>query len=82
MMGRTKKPIDKSKVFNVPMTYEQCETIAFAMGLGRMKAIDTNRFDLDDLFGKAYLKFIDTYRKAYKWKTKTLTASTMTASMH
>ena len=65
-MGRTKKPIDKSKVFNVPMTYEQCETIAFAMGLGRMKAIDTNRFDLDDLFGKAYLKFIDTYRKAYK----------------
>ena len=65
-MGRTKKPIDKTKVFNVPMTYEQCETIAFAMGLGRMKAIDTNRFDLDDLFGKAYLKFIDTYRKAYK----------------
>ena len=65
-MGRTKKPIDKSKVFDVPMTYEQSETIAFAMGLGRMKAIDTNRFDLDDLFEKAYLKFIDTYRKAYK----------------
>ena len=65
-MGRTKKPIDKTKVFYIPMTYEQCETIAFAMGLGRMKAIDTNRFDLDDLFGKAYLKFIDTYRKAYE----------------
>ena len=65
-MGRTKKPIDKTKVFNVPMTYEQCETIAFAMGLGRMKAIDTNRLDLDDLFGKDYLIFIDTYRKAYE----------------
>ena len=25
-----------------------------------------NRFDLDDQFGKVYLKFIDTYRKAYK----------------
>ena len=65
-MGRTKKPIDKTKVFNVPMTYEQCEPIALATGLGRMKAIDTNRLDLDDLFGKAYLKFIDTYRKAYE----------------
>ena len=47
-------------------TFEQCETIAFAIGLGRMKAIDTNRFDLDDLFGEAYLKFIHTYRKACK----------------
>ena len=65
-MGRTKKPIDKTKVFNVPMTYEQCETIAFAMGLGRLKAIDTNRFDLDDLFGEVYLKFLNLYRKAYK----------------
>ena len=65
-MGRTKKISDKTKVFNVPLTYEQCETIAFAIGLGRMKAIDTNRFDLDDLFGEAYLKFIDTYSKAYK----------------
>ena len=65
-MGRTKKIIDKTKVFNVPLTYEQCETIAFAIGLGRMKAIDTNRFDLDDLFGEAYLKFIHTYRKACK----------------
>ena len=65
-MGRQKKPIDKTKVFDVPMTYEQCETIAFAIGLGRMKAIDTNRFDLDDLFGEAYLEFIDKYRKAYK----------------
>ena len=26
----------------------------------------TDRFDLDDQFGKVYLKFIDTYRKAYK----------------
>jgi|TARA_A100001391_G_scaffold183644_1_gene150992 hypothetical protein len=65
-MGRTKKPIDKTKVFDVPMTYEQCETIAFAIGLGRMKAIDSDRFDLDDLFGKAYLNFINSYRKACK----------------
>ena len=50
-MGRTKKIIDKKKVFNVPLTYELCQTIEFAMELGRMKAIDTNRFDLDDLFG-------------------------------
>ena len=79
-MGRIKKPIDKTKVFNVPMTYELCETICFAINLGRMKAIDTDRFDLDDQFGEVYLKFIDAYRKAYKSKTKTLTALTMTAS--
>tara|TARA_R100000773_G_scaffold10334_1_gene9592 strand:- start:238 stop:450 length:213 start_codon:yes stop_codon:yes gene_type:complete len=66
LMGRPKKPIDKTKVFNVPMTYELCETICFAISLGRMKAIDTDRFDLDDQFGKVYLKFIDSYRKAYK----------------
>ena len=65
-MGRIKKPINKTKVFNLPMTYEQCETIAFAISLGRMKAIDSDRFDLDDLFGKAYLNFINSYRKAYK----------------
>ncbi len=65
-MGRIKKPINKTKVFNLPMTYEQCETIAFAISLGRMKAIDSDRFDLDDLFGKAYLNFIDSYRKACK----------------
>ena len=65
-MGRIKKPINKTKVFNIPMTYEQCETIAFAISLGRMKAIDSDRFDLDDLFGKAYLNFINSYRKAYK----------------
>ncbi len=60
-----RKP-NKTRVFNVPLTYEQCETIAFAMSLGRLKAIDTNRSDLDDKFGKAYLKFVDTYRKSYK----------------
>ncbi len=65
-MRRPKKPIDKTKVFNVPMTYELCQTIEFAMELGRMKAIDANREDLDSMFSKAYLKFIDTYRKAYK----------------
>ena len=65
-MARTKKIIDKSKVFNVPMTYELCQTIEFAMELGRLKAIDKEREDLDSLFSKAYLKFIDTYRKAYK----------------
>ena len=65
-MGRTKKIIDKKKVFNVRLTYELCQTIEFAMELGRMKAIDKDREDLDSLFSKAYLKFIDTYRKAYK----------------
>ena len=65
-MGRTKKIIDKKKVFTVPLTYELCQTIEFAMELGRMKAIDKDREDLDSLFSKAYLKFIDTYRKAYK----------------
>ena len=65
-MGRSKKPIDKTKVFNVPMTYELCQTIEFAMELGRLKAIDKDREDLDKLFSEAYLKFIDTYRKAYK----------------
>ena len=65
-MGRTKKIIYKKKVFNVPLTYELCQTIEFAMELGRMKAIDKDREDLDSLFSKAYLKFIDTYRKAYK----------------
>jgi len=65
-MGRTKKSIDKTKVFNVPLTYEQCQTIEFAMELGRLKAIDKGRDDLDDLFSKAYLKFINSYRKAYK----------------
>ena len=48
------------------MTYELCQTIEFAMELGRLKAIDKEREDLDSLFSKAYLKFIDTYRKAYK----------------
>jgi len=65
-MGRQKKPIDKTKVFNVPLTYEQCQTIEFAMELGRLKAIDKGRDDLDDLFSKTYLNFIDSYRKAYK----------------
>ena len=63
---RRKKIINKTKVFDVPMTYELCETIASAISLGRLKAIDTDRLDLDDKFGEAYLKFIDTYRKAYK----------------
>tara|TARA_R100000388_G_C7172870_1_gene124800 strand:+ start:280 stop:390 length:111 start_codon:yes stop_codon:yes gene_type:complete len=36
------------------------------MELGRLKAIDKDREDLDKLFSEAYLKFIDTYRKAYK----------------
>ena len=31
-----------------------------------MKAIDKDREDLDSLFSEAYLKFINTYRKAYK----------------
>ena len=57
-MGRTKKLIDKTKVFNVPLTYEQCQTIEFAMELGRLKAIDKGRDDLDDLFSKTYLNFI------------------------
>ena len=48
------------------MTYELCQTIEFAMELGRLKAIDKGRDDLDDQFSKAYLKFINTYRKAYK----------------
>ncbi len=61
-----KKIIDKAKVFDVPMTYELCQTIEFAMELGRLKAIDKDRDDLDKLFSEAYLKFIDTYRKAYK----------------
>ena len=65
-MGRTKKTIDKSKVFNVPLTYEQCQTIEFAMELGRLKAIDKGREDLDDLFSKTYFKFKSTYRKAYE----------------
>jgi len=65
-MGRTKKPIDKTKVFNVPLTYEQCQTIEFAMELGRLKAIDKGRDDLDDLFSNTYLNFIDSYRKASK----------------
>ena len=65
-MGRIKKIIDKKKVFNVPLTYELCQIIEFAMELGRLKAIDKDRDDLDKLFSKAYLKFIDTYRKAYK----------------
>ena len=65
-MGRTKRLIDKTKVFNVPLTYEQCQTIEFAMELGRLKAIDKGRDDLDDLFSKTYLNFIDSYRKAYK----------------
>jgi len=65
-MGRTKKLIDKTKVFNVPLTYEQCQTIEFAMELGRLKAIDKGRDDLDDLFSKTYLNFINSYRKAYK----------------
>ena len=64
-MGR-KKIIDKTKVFDVPMTIELCQTIEFAMELGRLKAIDKGRDDLDDQFKKAYLKFIDIYRKAYK----------------
>ena len=67
-MSRTKKIIDKTKLFEVKLNYEQCETIAFAMSLGRMKAIDLNRFDLDDSFGKAYLEFVDNYQKAYKRK--------------
>ena len=65
-MGRIKKPINKTKVFNVPLTYEQCQTIEFAMELGRLKAIDKGRDDLDDLFSKTYLNFINSYRKAYK----------------
>ena len=65
-MGRTKRLIDKTKVFNVPLTYEQCQTIEFAMELSRLKAIDKGRDDLDDLFSKTYLNFIDSYRKAYK----------------
>ena len=65
-MARTKQPIVKTKVFNVPMTYEMCQTIEFAIELGRLKAIDERREDLDSLFSKTYLKFIDTYRKAYK----------------
>ena len=65
-MGRTKKLIDKTKVFNVPLTYEQCQTIEFAMELGRLKAIDKGRDDLDDLFSKTYLNFINLYRKACK----------------
>ena len=65
-MGRTKKLIDKTKVFNVPLTYEQCQTIEFAMELGRLKAMDKGRDDLDDLFSKTYLNFINSYRKAYK----------------
>ena len=65
-MRRTKKLIDKTKVFNVPLTYEQCQTIEFAMELGRLKAIDKGRDDLDDLFSKTYLNFINSYRKAYK----------------
>tara|TARA_R100000388_G_scaffold79212_1_gene57886 strand:+ start:428 stop:625 length:198 start_codon:yes stop_codon:yes gene_type:complete len=65
-MGKTKKLIDKTKVFNVPLTYEQCQTIEFAMELGRLKAIDKGRDDLDDLFSKTYLNFINSYRKAYK----------------
>ena len=65
-MGRIKKIIDKKKVFNVPLTYELCQTIEFAMELGRLKAIDKDRDDLDELFSKTYYKFIDTYRKAYK----------------
>ena len=65
-MGRTKKLIDKTKLFNVPLTYEQCQTIEFAMELGRLKAIDKGRDDLDDLFSKTYLNFINSYRKAYK----------------
>ena len=52
-MGR-KKIIDKTKVFDVPMTYELCETIASAITLGRLKAIDTDRLDLDDKYGEAY----------------------------
>ena len=66
LMRKPKKINYSTRVFNVPLTYEQCETIAFAMSLGRLKAIDTNRSDLDDKFGKAYLKFVDTYRKSYK----------------
>ena len=65
-MGRIKKPVNKTKVFNVPLTYEQCQTIEFAMELGRLKAIDKGRDDLDDLFSKTYLNFINSYRKAYK----------------
>ena len=65
-MRKPKKINYSTRVFNVPLTYELCETIAFAMSLGRLKAINTNRFDLDDKFGKAYLKFVDTYRRAYK----------------
>ena len=61
-----KKIINKTKVFDVPMTYELCETIASAISLGRLKAIDQDRFDLNEKYGKAYLKFIDTYRRAYK----------------
>ena len=69
-MTRTKKIIDKTKPFNLEVNYELCETIAFAMSLGRLQAIDANRFDLNDKFGKAYLKFIDSYRKAYKQNLK------------
>ena len=65
-MGRTKKLIDKTKVFNVPLTYEQCQTIEVAMELGRLKAIDKGRDYLDDLFSKTYLNFINLYRKACK----------------
>ena len=48
--------------FNEPVQV----SIEFAMELGRMKAIDKDREDLDSLFSEAYLKFINTYRKAYK----------------
>ena len=61
-----KKIINKTKVFDVPMTYELCETIASAISLGRLKAIDQDRLDLDEKYGEAYLKFVDTYRRAYK----------------
>ena len=63
---RRKKIINKTKVFDVPMTYELCETIASAISLGRLKAIDQDRLDLDEKYGEAYLKFVDTYRRAYK----------------
>ena len=61
-----KKIINKTKFFDVPMTYELCETIASAISLGRLKAIDEDRLDLDEKYGEAYLKFVDTYRRAYK----------------